>query len=643
MSLAHSCQRSVLVSIFFILFSTSIASPAAPASESKPHWILVSSSHFSVLTDADEKKANAVLLRMEQMRIVFGQLLSRTQLTMSEPLDIIAFNTREEYVQFSPVRDGQPITTSGFLLPGKDRNFIGLDLSDDESWRAISLPLARIYLNYNYPPTEAWFDDGLAEYFSSLRLNAQQAEIGGDPASLLPVLASQPWLPVAQLFAKRSDPDPGTTGAKSATKFPLFRAESWVVMHYVLNQNKLPETGTYFGLTENQKLPIEQSIQQAYGVTAPQFDQALQNYSHALAATRQNTSNSPGAQSSVSLLHHFPPPLTPLDVGTSILRLQEFEAQARLDELAVRIPERREQAVKDLQTLIALPKEETAIAHRALAWVHMQKREYDDAFDELASAAELDPADPWVHYYLALAKYQQATETGNPIQGLANMMQDLRRVTDWNRDFAEAYNMLAMAQLQGGGLHAAADSMRPAIQLNPRSETYLLNLARIYLEGKKWDDATALLDRLKSSHDSQIARAAQQHLHDLPMLKKYGIPPQENPQAAAAPTAVLSNNTEDAYASAEPPESTPAEAGPDLRKTQFLRGTILGVDCSQPPAAIVRLSSGGKTLRLRTEDYRSLLLIGAGAFSCDWKNVAVQVNYKAGGKANGDLVSLEIR
>jgi hypothetical protein len=101
MSLAHSCQRSVLVSIFFILFSTSIASPAAPASENKPHWILVSSSHFSVLTDADEKKANAVLLRMEQMRIVFGQLLSRTQLTMSEPLDIIAFNTREEYVQFS--------------------------------------------------------------------------------------------------------------------------------------------------------------------------------------------------------------------------------------------------------------------------------------------------------------------------------------------------------------------------------------------------------------------------------------------------------------------------------------------------------------------------------------------------------------
>jgi tetratricopeptide (TPR) repeat protein len=416
-------------------------------------------------------------------------------------------------------------------------------------------------------------------------------------------------------------------------------------MHYLLQQNKLSETGTYMGLVEARNVAVPEAVQQAYGSSVAQFEQSLKDYFRSVTPLLQIAERPqvPASGAAHGPIHQSSAPLTPLDVGTSILRLQEFEAQARVDELAVRIPERREQAVKDLQSLITLPKEETAIAHRALAWVHMQKRDYDDAFEELASAAELDPADPWVHYYLALAKYQQATETGNPIQGLANMMQDLRRVTDWNRDFAEAYNMLAMAQLQGGGLHAAADSMRPAIQLNPRSETYLLNLARIYLEGKKWDDATALLDRLKSSHDSQIARAAQQHLHDLPMLKKYGIPPQENPQAAAAPTPVLSNNTEDAYAGAEPPESAPAEAGPDLRKTQFLRGTLLGVDCSQPPAAIVKLSGGGKTLQLRTEDCRSLLVIGAGAFSCDWKNVAVQVNYKAGGKANGDLVSLEIR
>ena len=121
--------------------------------------------------------------------VVFSQLLMRPKLVMPEPLDIIAFNRREEYAQFAPSPNGQPIATSGFFLSGEDRNFIGLDLSDDQSWRTVSRQLASVFLNYNYPPTEDWFDEGFLEYFSSLQLNLQEGQIGGDPASFLPTLA----------------------------------------------------------------------------------------------------------------------------------------------------------------------------------------------------------------------------------------------------------------------------------------------------------------------------------------------------------------------------------------------------------------------------------------------------------------------
>ena len=84
------------------------------------------------------------------------------------------------------------------------------------------------------------------------------------------------------------------------------------------------------------------------------------------------------------------------------------------------------------------------------------------------------------------------------------MIQDLVFVVDKEPDFAEAHNMLALARLQGGGVHSATESIKVAIQLNPRSEQYLLNLAQIDLAGKKWDDATALLERLKDSSDPQI-------------------------------------------------------------------------------------------------------------------------------------------
>ncbi len=76
---------------------------------------------------------------------------------------------------------------------------------------------------------------------------------------------------------------------------------------------------------------------------------------------------------------------------------------------------------------------------------------------------------------------------------------------------------------------------------------------------------------------------------------------------------------------------------------QFLKGKLLRVDCSQPPVAVLSVVAGAKTLKLRTEDYKSVLLIGEDNFSCAWTNRSVAVNYKAGGKSDGDLVSLELQ
>lgn len=47
-------------------------------------------------------------------------------------------------------------------------------------------------------------------------------------------------------------------------------------------------------------------------------------------------------------------------------------------------------------------------------------------------------------------------------------------------------------------------------------------------------------------------------------------------------------------------------------------------------------------LKLRTDDYKSLMVMGVDEFSCDWKSRSAAVNYRAGGKADGDLVSVEL-
>ena len=229
------------------------------------------------------------------------------------------------------------------------------------------------------------------------------------------------------------------------------------------------------------------------------------------------------------------------------------------------------------------------------------------------------------------------------------MVQDLLAVLDSEPDFAEAHNMLAMARLQGGGVHAARDAMRVALQLSPRNEQYLLNSAQIELAGKQWDDATALLNRLKDSLNPQIAQSARKSLEDLPTLKKYGVLPEASSSPAAPGSASISAGAKPATSSSkaeqdtesEQPAPSPAEPEPDRRKAQYLRGKLARVDCSQSPVAILTVRSGARTVRLRTENYKSLLLVGADEFSCEWTDRPIIANYKAGGKADGDLVSLE--
>ena len=607
-----------------IFLSVLLAGLCARVDAAEPQWIRVSSAHFAVLTDAGEKKGQAVAYRFEQMRSVFSQLLMKTKLNLPEPLEIVSLKS---YGQVAPPSS----SASGFFLPGEDKNYIVLNAGDDESWRAVSHQFAHLMLNYNYPPTQGWFDEGFAEYFASIRLDDKQVQLGGDPGALSGLLNTAAWISIPELFNTRHD----TSSYREETPQTLFCAESWMVMHYLLNQNKLGETGTYFGLVENQKLPVEQAIQQAYGMTPAQFEQAVKDYFRSLA----------------NPIHSFPTPLGPGDVGTSTQQVSETEARALQGEVTVRVPEHRAQGLQELQGVISQPKLDNAIAHRALAWDHMQRKEFDQATEELSKALELDPSDPWTRYYLALVKYHAAQASGQTFKGLSNMMQDLRTVLDWYPEFAEAYSMLGMARVEGGGINSAMEAMRAAMLLSPRNQQYALNMAQIYMAGKKWDAAADLLERLKGSDNPQIAKAAEKNLADLPTLKKYGLLPTGDaghPSQTAAPgtqprqaPATQGKAGEEPAASDQPEH--PAEPQPDRRKVQFAKGKLVSIDCTQAPVAVVTVAAGGKTLKLRTEDYKSLLLIGEDQFSCGWKSRAVAVNYKAGGKADGDLVSLELQ
>jgi len=662
----------------FVVLLFTVSALASSAYAAEPHWIRVASSHFLVLTDGDEKQGREIVVRFEQMRAVFGQLLARNRVNMPLPIDIIALKGDDEYANAAPSPQGKPIFEAAFSIAGEDREFYVLDLAEADHWRAISHEFGWMLLNYNYPPTQAWFDEGFSEYFASLHLDNKQMQIGDDPEpmsavrqsllgtltrtgnapqALVDLLSKSTWMPLPALFAAKPESSPGS---KRQT---LFYAQSWIVMHYLINKNKLSETGTYFGLVQNDKLPVEEAIQKAYGMTAVQLDQAVKDYFHSVAPLFLSTSGkAPGSPMAATAA-----PVTYDDVGITTSDVPEASARSALGEMELRLPERHDQARQLLETIAKQPATDNSIAHRALGWDHLEKGEFDQATEEFSAAEELDNRDIWARYYMALTRYREAQSGGQEVRGLANMMQDLHVVLEWKPEFAEAYFMLGWAQRSGGSVHAAMDTVPAAIRLAPRNQRYLLEMARLYLAAKDWDAGTALLQQLSTSSDTLVATAAHNDLQDLPYLKKYGIPPVHKAAAPSATSAAGSAPTSKSVAPVAPQPTnkpggttTPAaksstadlsdemsetasEPVIDKRPIHYLKGKLISVDCSQPPVAVVAFSSGVKTLKLKTADYKSLTLIGADSFSCAWANRQVAVNYKAVGTEGGDLVSLEVR
>src|SRR5882762_4024324 len=223
----------------------------------EPKWIEVHTAHFSVLTDAGDKRGREVALRMEQMRAVFGQLLLKDKLKMSVPITVIAFKSDKRYGTVAPAKQNM---AGGFYVPGSDRVYIALNLFETDPWRAIAHPLAHYLLNYNYPPAQGWFDEGLAEYFGSIQID-KQVGIGSDPElapeshedifdelrrdpnrpqSLTQLLSSPVWLSMVDLFSMKHD----GSGTREGMHNTLYYAQSWMVVHYLVNKNKMPEAGT---------------------------------------------------------------------------------------------------------------------------------------------------------------------------------------------------------------------------------------------------------------------------------------------------------------------------------------------------------------------------------------------------------------
>lgn len=402
----------------------------------------------------------------------------------------------------------------------------------------------------------------------------------------------------------------------------LFYAESWVLVHYLYDMNKLHQTGIYFDLILDKHVPVETALQQSFGMTPKELQHAVDNY----------------YLSTKSVYRTYKLPLNLEKMNTySAAVVSALDADATLGDFDLHSLDRQEQGIALLEGVLKQDSN-NATAQRGLGYAYLYKKQFDKAAEHFARAAALNSKDPWVHYYLALLRERSGGQAGGDLNSVER---ELKTAVALDPQFADAYNLLGVAEMQNDQIPDALLHLSAAIRLSPRNDMYIANLAIAYLNARNWDQASPILERLLNSNEPGIAEMARQNLARLAQVRT--AESARAMQQATVPRAVttqsLVSNSTPAPASVAAPQTTPAESGPIL----FLKGTLTSVDCSPGAAATLTILVAGKNWTMLTSDYKHLIVIGADEFSCSWKSRQVAVNYRQSQPGHGTLVSLELQ
>jgi Flp pilus assembly protein TadD len=611
-------RRFLLIALIVCGFS------AAHADQS---WIEVQSPHFTVATDGGEKRARDVATRFEQMRMAFGVLFQKVNVNTA-PLEIIAFRNNKELRQFAPLYGGKPIEVAGFFLgdggqsrPGSipERQYIALDLSAEDNWGTVFHEYAHLLINANFPPSPVWFDEGFAEYCSSLRVDKKEIALGLVKPELPQLLNESRWLKLLDLFSVGHDSKIYNRDDRRS----VFYAQSWVTVHYFMSKSMMKQVSAYTQLTMDQHVPIPEAIRRAFGMESEALEKAIEGYLRSGSYVYFHTATPPGAES-VTFTSR---PLNDLDVKTVMADL-DFHAR-----------DYRQRGITEFQEVLS-KQPENVVANRGLGYEALQRNDWDKAGEYFKRAAAQDVKDPQVHYLLALMLNRNGRAARNQ-EDLETIKKELNTAIALDANFADAYSLLGMTLSFAGEKDEAVKALVKAVVLSPRNSWYSANLATVYLQQQDFEHAIPLLQELEKSPEPQIASMATQQLEQVEAYQSA-----MRQRGASATRVEASEETVEAEVKEDPrqPEQEPVPAPPPgpAPAVLFMRGMLVSVDCSGEPAATLTISSGGKKWKMLAPQAKKLVVMGADQLSCSWTNRKVAVNYRKNGTGSGTLVSLEL-
>jgi FimV-like protein len=558
----------------------------------KDTWVSVRTKNFSMLGNASEQEIRRVALKLEQFREAFTNIFPNIQFNTPVPTTVIVFKSDSSYAPFKP---GANI--AGYFQSGPDVNYITLTTEvrgAQDPFTVIFHEYTHLLVNNTFSDAPVWFNEGLAEYYSTFSITDDQKVVLGSPiGSHVYRLRESKMLPLKTLF----EVDQKSPHYNERNKQTIFYAQSWALMHYLIvgKEGRAEKLGKFLELAGT-KMPKEQAFQQAFGVPYETVEKDLRNY------VKQDRYN--------VVRGHFEKKLE-LDTSTEATKLTDAEVQAYLGDLLLH--SNRADAYTYLEKAVKLDPN-LAMAHASLGMAYFREGKVDQAHASLERAVAANSQNYLAHYYYAFTLSRSGpnggpTVAGYPADVSAKIREHLEKAIALRPDYPESYSLLAFINLvTRKDIDESIASLKKLLVSLPGRHDLTFMLAQLYLEKGDGKLARELLEQVaKSSAEEDVRQGAASLLAQISSIEKAKdeAVAEDSPDDKKSAPALVSAAPVVSETRTPPPDPSSylreVLRQPEQGETQ-LQGTLLKLECEGKSIVFV-VQTGTALLRLRAASF----------------------------------------
>jgi tetratricopeptide (TPR) repeat protein len=587
-------KLSLSLAIFFCLLALI---PAASPVSAKDKWVSVRTKNFLLVGNAGEKQIKQVGARLEQFRGMFSQLFPGAVMSTPVPTTVVVFKNDGSYGLFKPNSD-----TAGYFQPGEDVNYITLwtdTRGQQNPFNIIFHEYTHLMVNNTLGNVPTWFNEGLAEYYSTVSINDDQKYVLGTPiASHVYLLREKKMLPLRTLFQVNQK----SPYYNERDKLSVFYAESWALMHYLILGKGGERAGqmTRFVEALGRNVPMEEAFKQAFSMTFESMEAELRNY----------ISNDRYPILSGQFKHKLD-----TDADMQAAPLTEAEAQAYLGDLLLH--SNRAEAESYLKKALSLDPD-LAMAHASMGMLRVRQGKLHEALQSLERAVAADSQNYLIHYYYAYALSQSGqdstgTDLGIPREHISRMRTALNKAIGMRPDFVESVSLLAYINLiTDSQLDESIEMLKRAQSLAKGKNDLTFMLAQVYLAKRDLKMSRELSQKITSNNSpDELLGKAQSLLNQIAVLEEYEANLRKERERMTDDRPARATNRDEEQA-----EETPIDPSSHLRKalrqpqpgeTQT-QGTLVKVDCDEKGMTFV-IKLADRQIKLRASSFREVKMI----------------------------------